>query len=829
MTRDHEPRPRPSAEDATLASDVALDVRGLTAVSIPGFVIRRKLGEGGMGVVYEAEQETPRRRVALKVVRGGPIADDVHVRLFKREADMLARLEHPNIAAIYASGRTPDGHHWFAMELVEGETLGAWLERTRERPRGAAVLRERLEIFRAVCDAVQYAHQRGVIHRDLKPSNLVVPPAAGAPSLAASASGTGSTASASRARVKVLDFGLARLTEPEPGAANAATEAGVVRGTLPYMSPEQARGDVDAVDVRSDVYSLGVILHEMLVDRRPYDIPTGLLDAIRTISEANPPPLAQDWPGPGRADADLETIVRKALAKAPRERYESAGALAEDVRRWLASEPILARPPSTAYQLRKLIARHRLPFAAAAVVLALIVASTVVTSILYLRSERNLTRAVAAEAKARSEARTAQETSDFLVGIFDLAKPERARAEQITAREILQRAAERLPKELADEPLVRARMMGTIGDVYHRLGMDTSAKPLLEESLKQREAHLGAESPEVAQSRNLLALALEDLGEFDAARAQYDQAIAFWEARHDTLREDFVDVLANYGWMLGEMTKYTEALPKLRRALAIVEALPHAKPQNVARVLGNLATVEMDMNDFDGARAHLERAMALLKQAGEEETLDFADHVINLGVVDNMSGKSDEALPLFQRGLAIREKFLDPETPEVVEAMGNVALAYAQGGQLDKAIPLMRQTAATMEKVFGPQHPKVSQALYNLGYALVSSGDPAGARAPLERSLALRERAFGKESVAVATVLASLADVNHAAGNSKLARAQLEKVLEIDSKELGPANPEVADDLDALASLLHEMGDIQAAKDAEARAKTIREAKPAKS
>lgn len=305
------------------------------------YVVHRRLGEGGMGIVYEGEQENPKRLVALKLIRGGRHVDEYRIRLFEREAQTLGRLKHTAIAAIYHGGRTDEGEHFFAMELVHGIPLTQY---AREH---GVDLAGRLRLFREICEAINYAHQRGVIHRDLKPSNILVD---------------------TEGKPKILDFGLARITDPDAHLATTLHDVGRVMGTLPYMSPEEARGNPDEIDVRTDVYSLGVVLYELLTDQLPYLVRRAALpEAVRVICEEiprRPSAIAASLPG------DLDTIAMKALEKEPARRYQSAAAFAEDIQRFLSDQPILARPASVVYLLRKFLARNRLAMVGAAAVLA---------------------------------------------------------------------------------------------------------------------------------------------------------------------------------------------------------------------------------------------------------------------------------------------------------------------------------------------------------------------------------------------------------------------------------------------------------------------------
>lgn len=300
-------------------------------VSIGSYLVQRRLGEGGMGIVYEAQQQATKRMVAIKVVRGGSQVDDYRLRLFQREAQTLGRLRHPSIAAVYEGGRTAEGEHFFAMELVNGTPLTQFVRENKTPRRG------RLRLFQQICEAIHYAHQRGVIHRDLKPSNILV-------------DGEG--------RAKILDFGLARITDPDGTITTATYEVGRIMGTLPYMSPEEVRGDVAAIDVRSDLYSLGVILFELLTDELPYTVRRSALpEAIRTICEVEP----RSGSSVDRTlRGDLDNILAHALEKNPNRRYQSAAMLADDVERYLTDQPIQARRGGAMYRLRKLLIRNRL-------------------------------------------------------------------------------------------------------------------------------------------------------------------------------------------------------------------------------------------------------------------------------------------------------------------------------------------------------------------------------------------------------------------------------------------------------------------------------------
>jgi serine/threonine protein kinase/Tfp pilus assembly protein PilF len=725
-------------EDETLEVDGDL-VSGIPGapepVSIAGYRIIGELGRGGMGVVWEAEQERPRRRVALKVMRRDHTVDEVHARLFHREAETLARLKHPNIAAIYESGHTDDGHDYFAMELVRGSTLDEWLA-GRPKAVDADELELRLRVFRTICDAVNYAHQRGVIHRDLKPSNIIIDDEIGSGVISAS--------------VKVLDFGLARITDSDIGAT-MVSEVGTIKGTLPYMSPEQARGDVEAIDVRTDVYALGVVLHEMLTGSRPYDVSrAALAEAVRVICEETPKPLRQTWSGVRRVDADLETIVGKTLEKEADRRYGSAAALGEDVDRYLASQPIMARPPSAVYQLKKMVQRNRVWATFAATVLVLLVAFGVTMAVQAKRIAMERDR-------ANTEAETAQRVTRFLVSIFRVSDPSEARGNTVTAREILDRGASRIAGELADEPVVRARLQETMGSVYYSLGLYEPAEGLLREAVATLEEEPGQEAS-LAGGLDQLATVLWYENEFDEAEELYGRAL---ELRERALGPDHPDVarsLNNLGLHYQTMGDFARAEHMYLRSLRIREQVLGPEHPRVSLALHNLATLASAQDKRDQALAYEERALKIAETAlGPGHPQTIAVHA-NLADMYRVAGRLDEADEIARRALAGAESSLGPDHPATAQAVTSAAAVRLDIGDLDGAEELFKRAERIFIDSHGPDHPYVGSPVIGLGRVAAAREDLDTAVDLLSRAVSIYENAFGPDHPEVASTAEVLVD-----------------------------------------------------------------------
>ncbi len=682
---------------------------------IDGYRIVGKLGEGGMGVVWEAEQQQPRRRVALKVMRQGRDRDPLYVRLFQREAETLGRLKHPGIAAIHASGRTEDGRDYFVMELVSGKNLADWL-RSRPGPVTPEELELRLRLFRSVCEAVHYAHQRGVVHRDLKPGNVVVTDEPSAPS------------------VKVLDFGLARITDDDSAPGSLRTELGIIKGTLAYMAPEQALGRGDAIDVRTDVYALGVLLYELLAGQRPYDVAsTAIAEAIRVICEEPPRSLAEAWRGTRRLDPDLATIVGKALEKEPERRYGSAAALADDVERHLASQPIAARPPSRVYRMQKFVRRHRVGVAGAAAVLAALLAGTATTAWQARQSE-----------KARIEA---ERVAEFMQELLSGVGPGVALGRDTKLlEELLDGAAARIGNgELAAAPGAELALRHTIGTVQRELARYDEAGRMLDPALP-------------------LARSIRRGDHGDTARA-----------------------LADVGNLLLDRGELERAEPLLREALAMEKRLHPGDHSDVATALNDLATLHEDSGDLAASEPLLEESLEMRRRLVRGDDEAVAESLNNLANVARGLGDAARAEALFREALEMNRRLHPGDHPRVAGGLNNLAIVLQDRGDLAAAEPLLRETLEMRRRLFPGDHPYVATALANLALLLQDQGDLAGPEALFLESLAMRRRLFPGGHPSVATDLANLGRLYLARGEAAKALPAYSEAVPLYERSLGAA------------------------------------------
>jgi eukaryotic-like serine/threonine-protein kinase len=696
------------------------------------YKLLEELGRGGMGVVYLAEQIEPvRRRVALKLIKLGMDTHEVVAR-FESERQALAVMDHPNIAKVFDAGATETGRPYFVMELVRGIPITDYCDRYR------LSAQRRLELFIGVCQAVQHAHQKGVVHRDLKPSNILV------------------VVQDDRPVPKIIDFGIAKAIDHRLAQRTLFTELGQLVGTPEYMSPEQAEISGLDVDTRTDIYSLGVVLYELLVGALPIDLKSaGFAEIQRIIRETEPPKASTrlsilkntqvEIAAKRGTDpvslikllrGDLDWIIMKAMAKDRTQRYSTASELAAEIERHLRHEPVMAGAPSKIYRIRKYIRRHKLGVVAAAVVMLAILIGTAGMAI-------GLLRAMRAERRALEDAATAKQVSDFLVDLFKVSDPSQAKGNTITAREILDRGSKKIEEALTGQPPVQARLMETMGTVYRDLGLYPQAQAMLEKTLQLKRKIYGNDHLSVADTLLYLGIVYEDQGKYNEAASLFRQSL---DIRSKKLKPDDPEVarsLNSLAIAYYDQGKYAEAEPLLERSLAIKEKAGDSDNLDVVNTLINLGILKRAQHKYEEAETISKRALALAeKRPGDERPDMTATIVNNLGSLYEDQGRRAEAEPLYLRSLAIWEKMLGPNHPDVAIALHNLANLYRNLGKYAQAEPLYLRSLAIWEKTLGPDHPYVGISLRERANLYRDRGKYADAEPLYVRSLQILEKSL---------------------------------------------------------------------------------------
>ncbi|MEP7027089.1 MAG: tetratricopeptide repeat protein [Candidatus Eisenbacteria bacterium] len=750
------------------------------------FRILSLLGEGGMGRVYEAEQDSPRRTVALKVVKPG-VATGEGLQRFERESQVLGRLQHPGIAAIYQAGTADAGQGpqpYFAMEFVRGHTLLDYAEAHK------LDTRHRVELMARICDAVQHAHQKGVIHRDLKPGNLLVDEA-GQP--------------------KVLDFGVARVTDNEM-QATLRTDIGQLVGTIPYMSPEQVQGEPDAIDTRSDVYALGVVLYQLLTGRMPYSTERrSVPETLRAIAEDDPTPMSAVR---RELRGDLDTIVARALAKERDQRYATAAELGADLRRFLHFEPILAHAPSTIYQLKKFARRNRvLVGGVAAVIVALALGLVVSLTQVYraTRAERLARTRLTLAQQRRQEAETArgaeaeqrqlaQQNAGRAASEAERAQSEARRAEEQTVR--AQRSA-----QVAREEADKAKAVS--GFLQIMLGAANPASATASDSARGRNVtvvevldnaaqrldrgDLAAQPGVEAEARRTLGATYRELGAYDKAEPQLGRAVQL-RSRHPGDGLELATSLEDLGWLRQAQHEPAGAESLFRRSLAIRRQHLAAADTLVIRSVGNLAVALQDQDRTSEAESLYREVLALETRRGAVAQRDRADALHNLGTLLQRSGKPKEGEPVLRAALSLRRRLLGDRNPDVANTLQSLAQARIALGDRAEGEVLLREAAETWGRALGEQHPDYATALANLGLLIRDEGRLAEAEPLLRRALDVGIAARGPDDATVgamrynyARLLQSEAKLAEAEPEFTRALASMEKTLPADHPSLAAA------------------------------------------
>ncbi|MEZ5966388.1 MAG: serine/threonine-protein kinase [Planctomycetota bacterium] len=742
-------------DDDFLRSPLPADLAPtLAGRRLGGFRIVRALASGGMGTVWEAEQDEPRRKVAVKTMHIG-LASVQFRRRFRFEAELLGALQHPSIAQVYGAGvlEAEDAAMslpWFALEYVEGaRPLVAY---ARDE---ALDLDRRLRLFVSVCSAVQHAHQRGVIHRDLKAANVLVD---------------------CQGQVKVIDFGIARLIDAEGGETTQHTRTGEIVGTLESMSPEQVDGRRDEVDARTDVYALGATLYELTTGRRPYDLDgVALAEAARTIREINPLP-------PSRVDPTLprevDWIVGKAMEKDPRRRYASASEIEHEITRLLAREPVLAGPPSRTYRLRKFCQRHKAGVAAA-VTAALAVALGLAGAAFGLIRHQ---QAAVTEAAARAEENLNRRFENYVEGLFDRFTPETADGHELNRDELLVHGAQWIRSDLQDRPLLQARLLRTVGNVYASTGRYDAALPVLEDAVRIARGQGEAGEHDLAEC--LLRLGLVCRRRSDLARAEtaLREALALQEKRYGSDSLVLGPILNELGVLLAG-SRPQDALACYQRTYDLL--VSHGGISgDAAIVLANMGNIDLRAHRYAAARDRFERALPILISAHGEGDPRTATMIGSLAVVHRNLGNHERARELQLQDLEIASRALGPEHPDVGVGLINLAQIDEVLGDPARALTHAERGEAILRQRLGATHPNSLVASNTRARLLVWTRQLAAARRLLEECSALAvDTDDGRQAQLTGRLL--LADLTRIEGDPARALQLADAVL-ADPREHSP-------------------------------------------
>ncbi|MEM1182815.1 MAG: serine/threonine-protein kinase, partial [Acidobacteriota bacterium] len=707
----------------------------------------------------EREDEHFERRVAVKVLRAGFESPEL-IRRFVAERQILARLEHPNIARLYEGGATADGRPFLVMEYVDGRPIDRYCD---EEKLGVA---ERIEVIRKVCGAVQYAHRHLVVHRDLKPSNILVD---------------------NEGEPKLLDFGIAKLLDPGSFPMTVeATRTGLSPMTPHYASPEQVRGE--AITTSTDVYALGVLLYRLLAGRLPYHFDSGVRNHILQVLEKSGPTrpslvilesTADDLePKPlphllGIPPAelqrtlagDLDSIAMKALRPEPEHRYASPEHLAADLRRHRAGLPVHARQGNWRYRVHKFVRRHRVAVGLAATATLLLATLSIFMTwqAAQIAKERNAALA------ARDEAQTAQQAErqvvQFLTGLFEKADPRQAKGEDLTARQLLEQGAERVRADLTDRPEVQARLLLTMADVYHQLSLYQDSVDLAAESVALREA-AGASPRDIAVARLTEASGLTMLGQLDEAAARLDLI----EAGLGPGTSEQPRISSTRGLVAFSRGDFEEAIGHFEAAIDTGRSQPTPDHGLITRSFSNLGfALEQLGRPAEAETAYLESLELAELHLGSDHPA-VATALNNLGACLKDQGKVEAARDYYRRALELRELLFGGDHLQTAQTRANLAVLDAEAGRWREAVPAFQQTIEAFEKHLGPKHPHVGMAWNNLGQCFRQLGDYPLASTALDRGLE--------------AVVASVGDDHPIAAQNLLQRA----ALELDRDRIAPAN-----------------------------------------
>jgi serine/threonine protein kinase/tetratricopeptide (TPR) repeat protein len=840
------------------------------------YTIQSVIASGGMGMVFRAEQDNPRRQVALKLMRSG-LAAPALIRRFDYEAQVLGLLQHPHIAQVYEAsahrirglGMVP----FFAMEYLEGSS---WLTTFAEN-RGLS-LRERLRLFIQVCDAVQHAHQKGVIHRDLKPSNILVVPR--------SAPAGDDASEIALSQCKVIDFGVAKAVHFDE---RDITFSGAVVGTPEYMSPEQAGGMSD-IDTRTDIYNLGLILYELLTGTRPYDRDAiqqaGPAEVQRLIQQVEPTKPStrlrqinalqdgissiqgegsglttrlntrdlRSWTAGVRGD--LDWIVMKCLEKERSRRYATANGLALDVRRYLDDQPVLAGPPGTSYRLRKLIVRHRRFVAAATMTAAALVIGSAIAITQAVRAHHQANRAEQQRQLAERREDETRQVSEFQARMLRqidaanageqmmrdirnrhndaLSKTELNNDDQMvrlaaferelafvnatdTAADMIDRTILRpgisaIENEFAAQPLVDAALCQTLADLYSLLGRYEDAKPLQERALTIRRRELGNENRDTLISIHRMGTLLQGMGLLDRSEQHLREAL------NGTIRvlgesdAQTISVIGDMGFQLRLQGKLYEAEPYYRWALEKNRQLLGDQHQQTLASIHNMGTLLQTQGRFKESIPFVREALEQRRAILGHEHPETVSSIHNMAAMLHAMGKLEEAEPYFREGLETRRRLLGDSHPNTLNSAHNLGVLLQDIGKKDQAEVLLREAVSKRTWLLGEEHPSTLKSVYQLGMLFKETGRYDEADRCYTTALDARRRILGDDHPDTIDSISSKGQLLQTKGKFLESEPYVREALRASRLHLGETHPDTLNTISHLAGLLSNLGKLKQAE-----------------
>ncbi len=784
--------PPPSPDDAETISGAGPPITdapepvasSLIGTNIDGFSLKRIIGSGGMGTVYEAMQEQPRRRVAVKMMKRG-ITSKSALRRFEFESQLLGRLQHPGIAQVYEAGTHDDGSGgvpYFAMEYIS--SARSLIEYAADKKLGT---RERLALFTKVCDAVQHGHLKGIVHRDLKPDNILVD---------------------SSGQPKIIDFGVARSTDSDMAVTTLQTDVGQLVGTLQYMSPEQCEADPSDLDARSDVYALGVVLYELLTGKPPYDVRQAAIhEAVRMVREEEPTKLSTI---DRHLRGDIETIALKALEKERDRRYQSATALQEDIAHYLADEPIAARPPGAIDYLRRFARKHTAAAVAIVAVFGVLIVAVVAISIFAVEAQHQRTLAQDEQQRATEQAERAvlerdraEAVKDFVTTMLSSVDPKVAGAmDKELMMLVLSQAAESAGEQFEEQPLVEAEIRSVIGSTYKSLGKDNDAEPHLVESLAIRRRVLGDEHPNTLNSISHMGRVLHSQGKYEEAMPYHLEALEGLRRVLGDEHPDTLDSIGSMGNLLVRQGKYDEAMRYYVESLETMRRVLGDEHPDTLDSIGSMGLLLARQGKYDEAMPYAVEALETMRRVLGDEHPSTLNSINTMGLLLTRQGKYDEAMPYYVEALKTRRRVLGDEHPDTLISINNMGNNLLLGqGKYDEAMPYYVEALETMRRVLGDEHPSTMMSINNMGSLLIRKGKyDEGMPYYVEAMEGLR-RVLGDEHPHTLTSIGNVGNLLLKQGKYDEAMPYLVEALEGRRRVLGDENRNTLMSINALFEL----------------------------